>query len=64
MKAHSSLRTPTKEKGYRFVRLGEVLREDDEFFDAFEGTWNPITKISIGFELDGESVGMFRRMTK
>jgi hypothetical protein len=52
---------PTKEEGYRFLRIGEVITEEVEFFDVYEKSWNPVSNLSVGLPLDEESVGRFRK---
>jgi hypothetical protein len=55
---------PPAEKGYIFCRAGEVLNRDTEFWSVWEKKWVPISKQSIGYVLDDDSVGHFRRAAK
>ena len=61
---NSHLPKPTHDPNYHFIRAGSILREDDQFWDSFDRTWNPITPHSVGAVLDKESSGMFRRHNK
>lgn len=56
-------RTPEKEEGYRFLREGEIIRDGDEFFDAFQLTWVE-ANATIGLDVDAASVKHYRRATK
>jgi hypothetical protein len=41
-----------------------VLTRDIQFWSAWEKKWVPISKQSVGYVLDGDSVGHFRRKSK
>lgn len=55
--------TPTKEEGYRWLKVGEIIREGDEFFDAFQLTWVEASA-TLGLDVDAQSFKHYRRASK
>ena len=57
---HNSLQSPSQDPGYRFLSKGEILKEGDEYWFAFDREWVP-ARVTLGLDVDEESVGRFRR---
>lgn len=59
---NSTLSAPSRDPHYRFLKEGEFIEEEDEFWDAFERKWVPVSDYSVGVLMDKDSEGHFRRL--